>query len=284
MCRLFGLNAGSRLVHDRYWLLTAPDSLSEESRRNPDGTGIGWFDAGGGPHLFKRPLAAHLDPEFKRIARDVDATTVVSHVRAGTAGGNTVRNCHPFLVDGRLMAHNGGFGDLAKVDRRLAKFGRVAVGETDSERFALLIAAETQCQGGDVAAGITAAAGWLASNVPLYSLNTVVITAGNMWALRYPDQRALRVAQRTVEASTGAPRPSWTGRSSLAEHLFTADRSAPVVVVASEAIDGSPDWRLLEPGELLHVSPELTTSSTMAIDHPPHELALRNEPDPNVEA
>lgn len=283
MCRLFGLNAGGRQVHDRYWLLTAPDSVSAESRRNPDGTGIGWFDAAGAPHVFKRPIAAHLDPEFKRIARDVDATTVVSHVRAATAGANTVANCHPFLVDGRIMAHNGGFGDLAKVDARLAGFGRCAIGNTDSERFALLIAAETQRHDGDVGAGMAAAAQWLAANVPMYSLNTIVITAGNLWALRYPDQRSLRVAIRSIRASTGAPTPTWEGRSSWAEHLFTADRPASVVAVASEAIDGSRDWRLLEPGELLHVSADLQITSTTAIDHPPHELTLPTEPDPNIE-
>lgn len=283
MCRLFGLNAGHRLVHDRYWLLSAPDSVSAESRRNPDGTGIGWFDAAGAPHVFKRPIAAHLDPEFKRIARDVDATTVISHVRAATAGPNTIANCHPFLVDGRLMAHNGGFGDLVKVDARLRQFRRRAVGRTDSERFALLIAVETQRHDGDVGAGIAAAAQWLASNVPLYSLNTIVITAGNLWALRYPDQRALRVGKRSIQASTGAPQPTWQGRSSWAEHLFTADRPAAVVVVASEAIDATSDWRLLEPGELLHVSADLKVTSTMALDHPPHELVLPTEPDPNVE-
>lgn len=283
MCRLFGLNAGRRQVHDRYWLLSAPDSVSAESRRNPDGTGIGWFDAAGAPHVFKRPIAAHLDPEFKRIARDVDATTVVSHVRAATIGKDTVANCHPFLIDGRLMAHNGGFGDLGKVDARLAQVGRQALGSTDSERFALLIAAETAQRGGDVGAGITAAAQWLADNVPLYSLNTIVITAGNLWALRYPDQRALRVARRSIQTSTGKPTPTWHGRSSWAEHLLTSDRPAPVVVVASEEIDGSPDWRQLDPGELLHVTSGLEVTSAMAVDHPPWRLALPPEPDPNVE-
>ncbi|MBN9619721.1 MAG: hypothetical protein J0H43_08315, partial [Actinobacteria bacterium] len=28
-----------------FWLIDAPDNLAEQSRRNPDGTGIGVFDA-----------------------------------------------------------------------------------------------------------------------------------------------------------------------------------------------------------------------------------------------
>jgi len=39
MCRLFGLHAGSRPVHATFWLLDAPDSLAQQSRREPDGAG-----------------------------------------------------------------------------------------------------------------------------------------------------------------------------------------------------------------------------------------------------
>jgi hypothetical protein len=48
MCRLFGLNAGHNRVHVRSWLAVAPDSMQVQSRRNPDGTGVGWCEHGGG--------------------------------------------------------------------------------------------------------------------------------------------------------------------------------------------------------------------------------------------
>jgi predicted glutamine amidotransferase len=41
MCRLFGLHADWRVVTATFWLLDAPDNLSEQSKRNPDGTGLG---------------------------------------------------------------------------------------------------------------------------------------------------------------------------------------------------------------------------------------------------
>ena len=47
MCRLFALTAGSRRTRATFWLLEAPDSLAEQSRRNPDGYGIATFDDDG---------------------------------------------------------------------------------------------------------------------------------------------------------------------------------------------------------------------------------------------
>ena len=58
MCRLFGLHADKRVVTATFWLLDAPDSLVEQSRRNPDGTGLGVFEADGKPVVDKQPMAA----------------------------------------------------------------------------------------------------------------------------------------------------------------------------------------------------------------------------------
>ena len=55
MCRLFAMSGGRERVHATFWLLEAPDSLSQQSRREPDGTGLGFYDAGGAPG---RPQAA----------------------------------------------------------------------------------------------------------------------------------------------------------------------------------------------------------------------------------
>ena len=41
MCRLFGMSGGSEPVRATFWLLQAPDSLQQQSRREPDGAGIG---------------------------------------------------------------------------------------------------------------------------------------------------------------------------------------------------------------------------------------------------
>ncbi len=58
MCRLFGLHAGAEPVTATFWLLDAPDSLREQSHREPDGAGIGVFGPDGRPVLDKQPIAA----------------------------------------------------------------------------------------------------------------------------------------------------------------------------------------------------------------------------------
>lgn len=280
MCRLFGINAGRREVHVGYWLTDAPDSILVESRRNPDGTGIGWFGADGVPHVHKAPLSAFSDPAFRSEAQEVSATTVVTHVRAATAGARSTVNTHPFLIDGLLVAHNGGFGGLPAVEGHLGPFLEKVEGDTDSERYAALIAKYTAEHGGDVSSGIAAAATWLAATVPLYSLNCVVASAGNLWALRYPEQRALHVARRRIDPGSGG---QLRGSTALASHTVRAAEPVEVVVVASERIDDEENWRMLEPGELVHVGPDLELTSRIVLAEPPAHLHLLPGVDPNID-
>lgn len=278
MCRLFGMNAGVNEVHATYWLLDAPDSILVESHRNPDGTGVGWYD-GGGPHISKQPKSAFDDPVFTQEAAAIDACTLVTHVRAATAGHDALENTHPFEFDGLIVAHNGGFGDLAAVDAELGDWATRVRGQTDSERYAALIA-KFAADLGDPGLGLAAAANWLADHVPMYSLNAIVINQGNLWALRYPDQRALHVARRRLDPLSGGV---WAGASDTSSHTLVADHPTDVVIVASERIDGSDDWRMLDPGELLHVGADLQVQSQIAVDHPPAHLHLLDEPDPNTD-
>ncbi|MFN8126468.1 MAG: class II glutamine amidotransferase [Candidatus Nanopelagicales bacterium] len=270
MCRLFGANAGDRAVHLSYWLLEAPDSLIAESERNPDGAGIGWFSDAGAPHLRKWGSAAFDTTQFSQTALELDATTCVTHVRAATTGRDDEKNSHPFLIESRLMAHNGGFGDIPKLEAKLGDYVRYVQGDTDSERYAALIAQETDSHGGDVGAGITHAAQWIAAELPMYSLNCIVATSGNLWALRYPDTRALHAVRRSVADA------EWRGQSSTAGHVLTScdGEAADLVLVASERIDDADDWRMLDPGELIHVDSRLQITSTVAVDGSPANFHL----------
>jgi predicted glutamine amidotransferase len=66
MSRLFGLIASPQRVRASFWLLEAPDSLLEQSLRNPDGAGLGYFAPVVGAVVDKEPLAAYEDPAFGR--------------------------------------------------------------------------------------------------------------------------------------------------------------------------------------------------------------------------
>jgi glutamine amidotransferase len=114
MCRLFGLHAGATPLAATFWLVDAPNSLAVQSVHNPDGAGIGIFDATGAPTVDKQPLAAWQDPEFLSAARELRSTTFLAHVRYASTGSCTVANTHPFVQDGRLFAHNGVVQDLMR--------------------------------------------------------------------------------------------------------------------------------------------------------------------------
>jgi glutamine amidotransferase len=271
------MSGGARRVRATFWLLEAPDSLALQSRREPDGTGLGWFDEAGRPHLSKQPLAAYADQEFARAARELESSVFLAHIRYATTGAIELRNTHPFEQRGRLFAHNGVVEDLERLERRLGDDRSLVAGDTDSERLFALVTRETERHGGDVGAGITAAARWVAAELPVYAINLILGTPDGLWALRYPDTHELWVLERAA----GGPRGD--RHLDAASAAGTRVRSEPLthdpaVIVASERMDEDPGWRLLEPGELIHVGPELAVRSSRAVEGPPaHPLSL---PDP----
>src|ERR1700742_2984260 len=99
MCRLFGLHTGTHVCTATFWLVDAPDSLSEQSRRNPDGSGIGVFDTHGRPELYKEPIAAWRDAEFATDAHQMSGTTFIPHIRYAATGSLDVPQPHPHLAD-----------------------------------------------------------------------------------------------------------------------------------------------------------------------------------------
>jgi predicted glutamine amidotransferase len=269
MCRLFGLSAGSHHASATFWLLEAPDSLSEQSRREPDGTGLGWFGEDGRPRVDKRPVAAYEDREFAQDARERRSPTFVAHVRFASTGGLEPENTHPFEQAGRLFAHNGVIGGLDALEDRLGDHRSLVKGDTDSERFFALITKEIEAADGDVSAGIGAAARWVGAELPVYSINLVLATETGLWALRYPDTHDLFVLERGAGGPHGG-RHLDHASAARSIRVRSAELSAhPSVVVATERMDEDPGWRELPSGHLLHVGPELELTTTEAVPDPP---------------
>jgi glutamine amidotransferase len=281
---LFGLAAGTARIGAAFWLLDAPDSLEVQSHRNVDGSGIGFFDASGAAILDKQPEPAFSDTEFIHEAKQAESTTFVAHVRWATAGGRTVPNTHPFAMDGRIMAHNGGIGEVERLTEQLGSYASLVLGDTDSERYFALITQQADAHGGDVGAGIAAAARWIAANLPVSSLNAVVAAPGELWALRYPAQHALHLLARPEGASERSG-----GQAGLHVRSATSSVHAPAlhdaasVLVASEELDGESGWRMLAPGELVHVRPDLTIHSALVLPDPPARLVPLGSENPNID-
>jgi predicted glutamine amidotransferase len=248
MCRLFGLHADRRVVTATFWLLEAPDNLVEQSKRNPDGTGLGVFEA---------------------EAHEVTGTTFIAHVRYSSSAALELRNTHPFLQDDRIFAHNGVVTGLDVVDARLRELGvdDLVQGDTDSERIFALITACIRRHNGDIGAGIVDAVGWLAETVPIFAVNMLLSTSTDMWALRYPETHELYLLDRRDIDERRLRMHS--DRITAHSEQLTSDAS---VLFASEPMDDD-DWQLLAPGELVHVDADLQIDRRIAFPDPPkHQL------------
>jgi glutamine amidotransferase len=196
----------------------------------------------------------------------------LAHIRFATNGANALRNTHPFIMEGRLFAHNGVVHGLDELEARLRpEFRELIGGETDSERVFALVTQETADHGGDVTAGLVAATGWIAANLPLYALNVLLATPDELWALRFPETHTLMWADERAEPVTGS-------RHDRRHRLRVGvDTPVPGIGVASEPV-GPPDaWRPLESGQLLHVGRDLEPRiETVLPGAPAHPLTLED--------
>jgi predicted glutamine amidotransferase len=272
MCRLFGLHADKHVVTATFWLLQAPDNLVEQSKRNPDGTGLGVFDTDGKPIVHKEPVAAWQDSRFATEAHDLTGTTFIAHVRYSSSAALEERNTHPFLQDKRIFAHNGVVTRLDTIDARLRELGvdDLLLGETDSERVFALITGCIRAHGGDIGAGVVDAVGWLADTVPIFALNVLLSTATDMWALRYPETHELYVLDRR---DVLAPDQMFDLRTDRIHARSPNLMAQSKVIFASEPMDDDSRWRLMEPGELVHVDADLQITRRIAFPEPPkHQL------------
>jgi predicted glutamine amidotransferase len=275
MCRLFGMSGGTQEVQATFWLLDAPTSLVALSETQPDGVGLGTFNDDGSPVLYRKPVAALRSQTFIADAHEVRSRTFLAHIRHATAGQPTIENTHPFEQHGRLFAHNGVLGDLPALRERLGSHADLVQGSTDSELYFTLMTKRIEEHGGDVIAGITAAARELAADISLYSLNMLLTTPTDMWALRYPDTNELWILERSLGQLDQGAVLDERAMSGITR-VFSGQLSIlPSTVIASQPMDANPGWRPLESGELIHVDSELRVSTRIAVADPPaHMLEL----------
>jgi predicted glutamine amidotransferase len=118
-----------------------------------------------------------------------------------------------------------------------------------------------------------------------------VAAPGELWALRYPAQHALHIIERPAGPSsppTASPGSAETGsglhaRSSMSSYHAPGLQALPSVVVASEELDGERGWRMLAPGELVHVRPDLAVEAGVVITEPPARLVPLPAGNPNTD-
>ena len=269
-----------RQVQATFWLLDAPTSLIQLSETQPDGVGLGTFEADGTPWRYRKPVAANRSQTFIADAHEVSSRTFLAHIRHATAAEPTIENTHPFEQHGRLFAHNGVLGGLDDLRSRLGEHAALLEGTTDSELYFTLMTKRIEEQGGDVAAGIAQAAGEIAAEIPLYSLNMLLTTPTDVWALRYPDTNELWVLERSIAALGGPDGSSDDSADGFDQRsmsgitrVFSGQLSIlPATIIASQPMDTNPLWRLLESGELVHVDEDLRVTSEVVVPDPPAQM------------
>jgi predicted glutamine amidotransferase len=269
MCRLFGLHAGDEPIRATFWLLDAPGSLAVQSERNPDGFGVATFEPDGSVEVEKAPVRAAGDESFLRQAREECSRIYLAHVRYADTGAPSPANTHPFVLDGRAFAHNGVVGDLERLERDLGDDRSLVAGDTDSERLFATITRAVREHDGDVWAGITATTARLAAEIELYSLNFLLATAEELWALRYPEHNELFLLERAPGGAQGGHHLDEASAYGTLRLRSGEGIDRRVVVVASEAMDENPGWSAIEPGELVHVGPDLRVTREVVLPDPP---------------
>jgi predicted glutamine amidotransferase len=124
---------------------------------------------------------------------------------------------------------------------------------------------------------IERAVGWVAEELPLYSINFVLATATDLWAFRYPEPNALLMLERAAGGLTGHRHLDAASSAGTSRVRSSALAERRAVIFASEQMDEDPGWRALESGELVHVDPELEVSSRVLIHRPPtHQLRIED--------
>lgn len=106
--------------------------------------------------------------------------------------------------------------------------------------------------------------------MPVLSLNLIVTTATDLWALRYPATHELHILERDpADAAAEAPLNARSHRI----HARSKDLAgSPHVLIATEPMEDNPVWRSVAAGELVHVGPDLAVTTSFpfpdALAHP----------------
>jgi len=126
MCRWLAYS-GSPVLLSRA-LYSPANSLVDQSLHsklgaeatNGDGFGIGWYDDGPRPGVFRSIEPAWNDQNLRELSEHVSSGHFFVHLRAAIGSAVQQTNCHPFRHGRWLFMHNGYVDGLPKVRRDLA--------------------------------------------------------------------------------------------------------------------------------------------------------------------
>ena len=105
---------------------------------NGDGFGVGWYDDGETPRLYRSVHPAWNDQNLRELAAGISSRLFFAHIRASTGSAIQETNAHPFRHGRWLWMHNGLIREFPRLRRELmfavddSLFSSIE-GTTDSE-------------------------------------------------------------------------------------------------------------------------------------------------------
>lgn len=245
-----------------------------EEPLNGDGFGVGWYarSVDPTPAVFTAITPAWSNRNLKRLADKLRSDCVFAHVRAATAGGSVSEtNCHPFQYREFLWMHNGWIPDFHRVKRRIRErlsdeHYNLIQGTTDSEHaFALFL---DNLERDEAEYGVEKLRRAMQRTVrdlvelcrnagierPAY-FNFAVTDGVHVIVTRYVSD--LDVMPETLYVAMGQRFEYRDGRY---EMISDGDGTSAVIVASEPLTDDRDDWSVVEPNQLVAVSPGLEVS------------------------
>jgi predicted glutamine amidotransferase len=187
-------------------LLVKPDrSLIDQSLHarqgatttNGDGFGVGWYEEGEPPRVYRSTHPAWNDRNLRELAAGVSSPLFFSHIRASTGTAIQETNTHPFRYGQWLWMHNGLIREFPRVKRELvlavddSLFPSIE-GTTDSE-IMFYLALTSGLEDDPVAAvermvGLVEAAGHRHGIEHPIQMTVATTDGHSVWAFRYSSE------------------------------------------------------------------------------------------------
>ena len=104
---------------DRSLIEQSLHSRQGATTTNGDGFGVGWYDDGGTPRLYRSTHPAWNDRNLRELAAGISSPLFFAHIRASTGTAIQETNTHPFRHGRWLWMHNGLIREFPRTRRKL---------------------------------------------------------------------------------------------------------------------------------------------------------------------
>ncbi len=242
-----------------------------EEPLNGDGFGIAWYvpDISEQPAVFRSITPAWSNQNLRQIARVVQSSTILAHVRAASPGLPVEeRNCHPFVSGQFSFMHNGYIPRFLSVKREIQNrlshnAYRNLGGSTDSEHiFALFCDAYEQIGSDKIEVERIAEALQLVIKQVVELMHLAGIEEAAQLNLCVSDGHHAVVTRYCSDVSTTANSLYWHEGSEYTCtegrcHMKDPDVDYGAILVASEPLSNDQGWELVPNNHVVLIAEEV---------------------------